>query len=104
MSNDAIKNAVETYLSKSNEINKEFYNNLLVESQQFDSIRDDVDSGLLELKKNVISSNLHLIIDRIFKGENDEVIKMLRNTRNREVFYNFTEESMEPLKKSLNII
>ena len=51
MSNDAIKNAVETYLSKSNEINKEFYNNLLVESQQFDSIRDDVDSGLLELKK-----------------------------------------------------
>lgn len=92
MSNDAIKNAVETYLSKSNEINKEFYNNLLVESQQFDSIRDEVDSGLLELKKNVISSNLHLIIDRIFKGENDEVIKMLRNTRNREVFYNFTDE------------
>lgn len=92
MSNDAIKNAIETYLSKSNEINKEFYATLFSETQQLGSLRKDVDDGLLELKRQIIASNLHLIVDRIFKGENEEVIKMLTNTRNRTLFYDFTEE------------
>ena len=92
MSNDAIKNAIETYLSKSNEINKEFYATLFSETQQLGSLRKDVDDGLLGLKRQIIASNLHLIVDRIFKGENEEVIKMLTNTRNRTLFYDFTEE------------
>ena len=31
-------------------------------------------------------------MDRIFKGENEEVIKMIKNTRNKELFFDFTEE------------
>ena len=92
MGNDAIKNAIDVYLSKDNEVTKEFYEKLLTESQKLDSLRKDVDVGLLELKKHIISSNLHLIIDRIFKGDNEEVIKMINNTRNRTLFYDFTEE------------
>ena len=92
MGNDAIKNAIDVYLSKDNEVTKEFYEKLLTESQKLDSLRKDVDAGLLELKKHIISSNLHLIIDRIFKGDNEEVIKMINNTRNRTLFYDFTEE------------
>ena len=92
MNNNAIKNAVKHYLSKSNDTNKDYFENLLNESNQLESLREDVDVGLLNLKKHIIASNLHLIIDRIFKGDNEEVIKMLQNTKNKTLFYDFTEE------------
>ena len=92
MKNDAIKDAIKKHLQKQNTLNEEFYSSLQQESLQLNALREDVDLGLLELKKDLIAANLHLIIDRIFKGENEEVIKMLKNTRNKEVFFNFTEE------------
>ena len=55
-------------------------------------MRQDVDESLLTLKKHTISSNLQLIIDRIFKGENEDVIKMVKHTQNKSFFFNFTEE------------
>lgn len=92
MNNEGIKKAIDYFLSKNNETNKEFYENLLVESNQLESLREDVDAGLLRLKKSIIASNLHLIIDKIFKGNNDDVIEILQNTKNRSLFYDFTEE------------
>ena len=55
-------------------------------------MRQEVDESLLTLKKHTISSNLHLIIDRIFKGGNEDVIKMIKHTQNKSFFFNFTEE------------
>ena len=92
MGNDAIKDAIIKHLKKQNILNEEFYSSLQQDSHQLTALREDVDRGLIELKKDLIAANLHLIIDRIFKGENEEVIKMLKNTRNKEVFFNFTEE------------
>ena len=92
MGNEAIKEAIQKHLEKNNSLNEEFYTGLQEEVVQLNALREDVDNGLLELKKHIISSNLHLIIDRIFKGENEEVIKMIKNTRNKGMFFNFTEE------------
>jgi len=92
MGNEAIKDAITNHLKKHNKLNEEFYHSLQQDVIQLHALRQDVDNGLLELKKHIISSNLHLIIDRIFKGENEEVIKMITNTRNKELFFNFTEE------------
>ena len=92
MGNDAIKEAIIKHLQKHNRLDEGFYTSLQQDVVQLNALREDVDNGLLELKKHIISSNLHLIIDRIFKGENEEVIKMIKNTRNKEVFFNFTEE------------
>ena len=92
MGNNAIKDAIQKHLEKNNILNEEFYSSLQQDVVQLNALRNDVDNGLLELKKNIIASNLHLIIDRIFKGEKEDVIKMLKNTRNKEVFFNFTEE------------
>jgi len=92
MGNDAIKEAILKHLQKHNRLDEGFYISLQQDVIQLNALREDVDNGLLELKKHIISSNLHLIIDRMFKGENEEVIKMLKNTRNKGVFFNFTEE------------
>jgi len=92
MGNDAIKDAIQRHLEKSNVLNEEFYNSLYEDATTLKKMREEVDRGLLQLKKHIISSNLHLIIDRMFKGENEEVIKMVKNTKNKVLFFNFTEE------------
>lgn len=92
MGNDAIKEAIQKHLEKNNDLNETYYKELRKDAHQLKALREDVDVGLLELKKHIISSNLHLIVDRIFKGENEEVIKMIRNTRNKGLFFDFTEE------------
>ena len=92
MGNDAIKEAITKHLQKNNTLDDNYYTGLVDDANQLNALREDVDNGLLELKKHIISSNLHLIVDRIFKGENEEVIKMIKNTRNKELFFDFTEE------------
>tara|TARA_Y100000401_G_scaffold48067_1_gene37240 strand:- start:297 stop:719 length:423 start_codon:yes stop_codon:yes gene_type:complete len=92
MGNDAIKEAITKHLQKNNTLDGSYYAGLVNDANQLNALREDVDNGLLELKKHIISSNLHLIVDRIFKGENEEVIKMIKNTRNKELFFDFTEE------------
>ncbi len=93
MGNDAIKDAIIKHLKKDNLLNEDFYISLQEEVVQLNALRSDADNGLLELKKNVINSNLHLIIDRIFKGDNEGVIKMLKNTRDKEYIYNSSRPS-----------
>jgi len=92
MENKSIKNAIIKHLKKSNVLNEEFYNSLYEDVITLKKLRQEIDDTLLNLKKHTISSNLHLIIDRIFKGENEEVIKMIKYTRNKGLFFNFTEE------------
>ena len=92
MGNDAIKDAILKHLEKNNLLTEEFYRGLINDTSKLKSLREDVDGGLLNLKKHIISSNLHLIIERIFKGDNEEVIKMLKGTHRRELFFDFTEE------------
>lgn len=92
MSNEAIKDAIVRHLEKNNVLNEEFYISLDEDASTLKKMREEVDRGLLQLKKHIISSNLHLIIDRMFKGENEEVIKMVKNTKNKVLFFNFTEE------------
>tara|TARA_R110000824_G_scaffold54915_2_gene151433 strand:- start:3436 stop:3858 length:423 start_codon:yes stop_codon:yes gene_type:complete len=92
MGNDSIKDAIVRHLEKNNVLNEEFYISLDEDANTLKKMREEVDRGLLNLKKHIISSNLHLIIDRMFKGENEEVIKMVKNTNNKVLFFNFTEE------------
>jgi len=92
MGNDAIKEAINKHLKKNNTLTPQYYSELVEDVNRLNAFREDLDSGLLELKKDIIAANLHLIIDRIFKGENEEVIKMIKNTRSKEVFFDFTEE------------
>jgi len=92
MENKSIKNAIIKHLKKSNVLSGEFYNSLYEDTTTLKNLRQEIDDTLLNLKKHTISSNLHLIIDRIFKGENEEVIKMIKHTRNKGLFFNFTEE------------
>ena len=92
MGNDAIKDAIKKHLEKSNVLNEEFYNSLHEDNTRLKKLREEIDESLLNLKKHLISSNLHLLIDRIFKGENEEVINMVKYTSNKGLFFNFTEE------------
>ena len=92
MGNDSIKDAIVRHLEKNNVLNEEFYISLDEDANTLKKMREEVDRGLLNLKKHIISSNLPLIIDRMFKGENEEVIKMVKNTNNKVLYFNFTEE------------
>ena len=92
MGNKSIKNAIIKHLQKSNVLDEEYYISLHKDVTELKKLRQELDDALLKLKKHTISSNLHLIIDRIFKGENEMVITMVKHTQNKGLFFNFTEE------------
>jgi hypothetical protein len=52
-------------------------------------LRERIDSTLDRLKINIIKSSTHLLIDKVHRGDNETSLKILENTRDRSVFYDF---------------
>jgi len=95
MKNESIKNAINKHLEKNNIITENFYSDLSNDAETIKSLRVDVDKKILSLKINIIKSNLHLLIDKIFKGDTDGVINLLKGIKDKTIFFDFTENFTE---------
>ena len=95
MENESIKNAINKHLKKNNIITENFYSDLSDDAETIKSLRLDVDKKILSLKINIIKSNLHLLIDKIFKEDTDGVINMLKGIKDKTIFFDFTENFTE---------
>jgi hypothetical protein len=91
MVNEKIKSVVKDFLTKNNLSTDENMETLLLEVDNIKTLRDNVDKLIFEVKKNIIRSNSHLLIDKIFKDDNEGVIEILKNTRDRILFFDFIE-------------
>jgi hypothetical protein len=91
MVNEKIKSVVKDFLTKNNLSTDENMETLLLEVDNIKTLRDNVDKLIFEVKKNMIRSNSHLLIDKIFKDDNEGVIEILKNTRDRILFFDFIE-------------
>lgn len=91
MGNDAIKDAIKKHLEKNNLLNDNFYPTLLNESKKSKVFRDKVDEELLNLKIKIINSNFHLLMEKIFKEDKEGVLNIVKNTKDRTIFFDFTE-------------
>ena len=89
--NEAIKNAITKHLEKKNVITENFYSELYEDVETLKSLRGDVDITLLELKKIIIKTNLHLLIDKIFKEDKEGVISILKNTKDISTYFDFID-------------
>lgn len=90
--NESIKNAIIKHLEKNNVITESFYSELSEEAKKIKSLRDKVNDSLLNIKKEIIKTNFHILIDKIFKEDKEGVITILKNTNNRINFYDVIEE------------
>ncbi len=93
--NDAIKNAITKYLEKHeliNDSNKEsFYKDLLCDMDQVSTLRKDLDNSMVDLKREIIKSNIILLFENIFKNNKDKVVEILDNTHDPKIFYGVSE-------------
>jgi len=90
--NEAIKNAINKHLEKNNIITEEFYSDLATDADKLKSLRKDVDDALLGIKIKIIKTNLHLLIDKIFKDDKEGAINILKGTKDRTIFFDFTDD------------
>lgn len=92
MENKAIKDAIIKHLKKNNVINENFYTELDVEVKKIRNLREEMDNSLFNIKKYMIQTNFHTLTDKIFKGDKEGSLEILKNTKNRIDFYDVTEE------------
>lgn len=89
--NKAIKDAIHTHLKKNNVLKEDYFPTLLKESQNSKILRDKVDKELLNLKIKIINSNFHLLMEKIFKEDKEGVLEIVKNTKDRTIFFDVTE-------------
>lgn len=89
MDNEGLKNAIIRLYGKSNKITSESLTHMKISSNTIRELRDKMDSKLEELKINIIKSNIHLLVDKIHRGDVETSIKILDNTRDRTIFFDF---------------
>jgi hypothetical protein len=89
MDNEGLKKAVVRVVNKNYEFTPENLKNLKENSQTVKEVRVKIDNKLGEIKINIIKSSTHLLIDKIHRGDLETSIKILENTRDRTVFYDF---------------
>ena len=75
MGNNAIKNALVKYLGEEKHL----------------------DDNIMKTKISVINSSTHLLIDKIHRDDKEGVLRILKNTRDKTVFYDFVESMNELL-------
>ena len=97
MGNDAIKNALLKYLKNENALEKNNISDLKSEVDNIKSLRDKVDDIIMKTKISVINSSTHLLIDKIHRDDKEGVLQILKNTRDKTVFYDFVESMNELL-------
>ena len=91
MGNKAIKNALLKYLKGENALENNNISDLKSEVDKIKLLRDTVDDDILKTKISVINSSSHLLIDKIHRDDKESVLKILKNTRDKTVFYDFIE-------------
>lgn len=91
MGNDAIKNALLKYLKGENALENNNISDLKSEVDNIKLLRDTVDDDILKTKISVINSSTHLLIDKIHRDDKESVLKILKNTKDKTVFYDFIE-------------
>ncbi len=91
MGNDAIKNAILKYLKEEKSLEVGDVSHLKEEVDKVKNFRNNLDDLLLKTKINIINSSTHLLIDKIYKDETEGVLKILENTKDRIVFYDFLD-------------
>jgi hypothetical protein len=89
MDNEGLKNSVVRLISKNGELTEEVLSNLKDNSTTVKNLRQKIDNNLEQLKINIIKSSTHLLIDKIHRGDIESSIKILENTRDRSVFFDF---------------
>lgn len=89
MVNDNITNSVIKFITKSSELTPTYLVELKDKVSTLKEHRFKIDSVLERLKINIIKSSSHLLIDKVHKGDIETSLKILENTRDRTVFYDF---------------
>tara|TARA_R110000782_G_scaffold171955_3_gene263641 strand:+ start:758 stop:1180 length:423 start_codon:yes stop_codon:yes gene_type:complete len=97
MGNNAIKNALVKYLGEEKHLENNNLNDLKSEVDIIKSLRDKVDDNIMKTKISVINSSTHLLIDKIHRDDKEGVLRILKNTRDKTVFYDFVESMNELL-------
>jgi len=91
MGNKAIKNALLKYLKGENALENNNISDLKSEVDKIKLLRDNIDGDILKTKISIINSSTHLLIDKIHRDDKESVLKILKNTRDKTVFYDFIE-------------
>ena len=89
MDNEGLKNSVIKFITKNNEISPEYLKDLKEKVSTLRNLRVNIDNILETLKISIIKSSSHLLIDKIHKGDIESSLKIIENTRDRTVFYDF---------------
>jgi len=89
MDNEGLKNSVVRVVGKGGELSPDTLKILKESSDTIKGVRDKIDSTLEQLKVNIIRSSAHLLIDKIHRGDIESSLKILDNTRDRTVFFDF---------------
>jgi hypothetical protein len=97
MGNNAIKNALVKYLGEEKHLENNNLNDLKSEVDIIKSLRNKVDDNIMKTKISVINSSTHLLIDKIHRDDKEGVLRILKNTRDKTVFYDFVESMNELL-------
>jgi len=89
--NDAIKNAIISFLEKKGLLKETTYNELSGDVNKLKSLREDIDAEFFKLRVNIIKSNINLLNERIFKDDIDGALQVLTNTKDKTVFYDYVD-------------
>ncbi len=89
--NDAIKNAIISFLEKKGLLTETTYKELNNDADKLKSLREDIDDEFLKLKINIIKSNIMLLNERIFKDDVEGALQVLINTKDKTVFYDYID-------------
>ena len=89
MDNEGLKSSVVRVVGKDGEISTDNLKELKQNSDTIKDVRDKLDSTLEQLKVNIIRSSAHLLIEKIHRGDIETSLKILDNTRDRSVFFDF---------------
>jgi len=91
MGNEAIKKALLKYLMSENNLEKNSITNLKLEVDDIKSLRSVVDDSIMKTKISIINSSTHLLVDKIHRDDKEGVLQILKNTKDKTVFYDFVE-------------
>ena len=89
MDNEGLKSSVVRVIGKDGEISSDNLKELKQNSDTIKDVRDKLDSTLEQLKVNIIRRSAHLLIEKIHRGDIESSLKILDNTRDRSVFFDF---------------
>ena len=89
MDNEGLKNSIIEFMERSGEMTPEKLNELKNDSVEIKNLRERLDSKIEQLKIMIIKSSTHLLIEKVHRGDVETSLKILENTRDRSVFFDF---------------